>query len=204
MAQSQVAVLDAAGASVDFATILIGGVHRVQHVVTKIGKIGEFFRRHLDTIGDGTGTKNAVGDYSSTATDFKLRPAGGTVFVVERVVILLGDSATFVNDGYGAAAALTNGILVEKYDHGGSSVITSIHDGLAVKTNFDWARFAGNDVSVEYAGTNKHRVWDWRPPAPIRLDGTLNQELRFRLNDDFSVLTEHYFAAEGFKETVQV
>lgn len=204
MAQAKVTILDATGTQVDFATVVIAGEHRVQHVITKIGAIGEFFRRHLDTAGDGTGTKNATGDYSSTATDFKVRPASGTIYVVQRVVILVGDGAAHVNDGYGALSALTNGILVEKYDHGSPAVINSLHDGLPVKTNFDWARFAGNDVDVEYAGTNKHRVWDWRPTSPIRLDGTSSQELRFRLNDDFTGLTEHYFVAEGFKETVQV
>jgi hypothetical protein len=84
---------------------------------------GRFYQRrlvrHLDTVGDGSGTKNVVADYSSGAQAFKLAPAAGQIFFIENLNIFLDAGAAMPAGVFGAlGAALTNGFRPKIKDAG--------------------------------------------------------------------------------------
>ncbi|MHC4716619.1 MAG: hypothetical protein ACYS5V_06595 [Planctomycetota bacterium] len=97
--------------------------------------------RYLDTVGDGTGTKNAVGDYSgASAEQFYIQcpAAGGSNLVLTRMIIGIEDTTGMKPELYGAAAALGNGIQVKVIDADGTTVISDLTDGVPIKTNTQW------------------------------------------------------------------
>ncbi len=70
--------------------------------------------QYLDTNGDGTGTTNAIGNYSVTADDFyyeATRPCD-----IERMIVCVRDTGAFDAEDYGNGVALTNGIRVLVHD----------------------------------------------------------------------------------------
>lgn len=165
--------------------------------------------RYLDTSGDGSGTKNAIGNYSSTADIFYIQPAAGQVFRIVRMIILIGGKASSVKtDTYGSLSALTNGVTVRVQNDGGT--VINLTDGIPVKTNAGWGGLCFD--SVIYSSTSNtdtfNRVrWTFeRAGYPIRLDGSSNERLEVLLNDDFTggggadALTSHYFMAQGYIE----
>lgn len=201
--QSQFAVLDASAASINLASVLEGGEHRPYHVIARLGKVPRFFRRYLDTVGDGTGTKNANVDYSSGNVPFKIVPAAGTIMLIEKLSVLIGDTTNLNNDGYGAGAELTNGIKVEKWN---GATVDDYTDELTIKTMYDWAFMAGRDVQMTFGSgpSHEHHIYPWRPASPIRLVGDDDEDFRLNLNDNFSGLHDHNFIVEGIIETVIV
>lgn len=155
--------------------------------------------RYLDTDGDGGGTKNANGDYSSTATDFKLSPASGERFEIARLNVAIGDSGQIDSGKYGNNITLTNGITVAVKNAAG--VIVDITDGVPVMRNPDWSHLAGVDALPMEWGTGVGklvvRFTFERTGVPLQLDGSSGEYLAVTLNDDFSGLSEHYFMAQG-------
>lgn len=176
------------------------------------GPVPTIFTRHLDTDGDGTGTKNAIGDYSSTEEIFYIQPSSTQVFRITRMMVLVrGDKNSFYTDSYGSRTSLTNGIVVRTHDDSG--ILINLTDNVPVKTNGNWGRFC-YDSEVYPANTGNTdtylRVrWTFEKSGyPIRLDGSNNERLEVVLNDDFSLnsggsnseLVEHYFVAQGYIE----
>jgi hypothetical protein len=68
----------------------------------------------LSTNGDGTGTINAVGDYTATPTPFYIQPSATAVYVITELLLQLSDvGAAFALDEYGNLnAPLINGVLI--------------------------------------------------------------------------------------------
>ena len=84
--------------------------------------------RYLDTVGDGTGTKIATGNYSVMADDFKISPGATERFEIHRMVVFIEEDARMSLEEYGGmGVALTNGI--------------------PVKTNGGWSRIGG-DITI--------------------------------------------------------
>ena len=80
--------------------------------------MADLFSRYLDTNGDGTGTKNANGDYSSAEGIFYLAPGENEVFALSRMLISAYDTNGMQTQEYGnTAAALTNGIAIRISDN---------------------------------------------------------------------------------------
>lgn len=158
----------------------------------------------LDTVGDGSGTINANGDYSSAAEEFLISPAAETdkriAYKIYRMVISAEDTNGMQAQEYGnLGAALTNGVTIVHDD--GSMTITNLTP-TPIKTNALWGSYC-YDVDVKSWGSgNELLVVRWtfsKSGAPITLAN--NERLVVGLNDDFSGLISHGFMVQGQKVT---
>ena len=154
-----------------------------------------------DTNGDGTGTKNAIGDFSSTQGRFYFKCAPSEIAHISRVLVSLSDSVVSDSALYGGLAALTNGVVIEVRD-ADDNVIYNITDvDEPVKTNGHWARYSfdtavkvgdfplGDDVLVV-----RWSFWKFMPQGITLMPGW---SLNILLDDDFTGLVSHTFALQG-------
>jgi len=98
------------------------------------------FKRYADTNGDGTGTINIIGDYSSVTTTFFIQPPVTRTYVVAKTKIIIEDTSDFPTGGYGSiiSPGLTSGILFEVVDNNG--VVSDQLGGVPITTNAHWGR----------------------------------------------------------------
>jgi hypothetical protein len=89
--------------------------------------------RFLDLNGNGTGTNNAVGNYS-TPDDFYVEPPSNQDFLIKRLVIHIAD-ANIIAGNYGDLTALTNGVRLKFVLDG---VTYWADGGVPIKTNAQW------------------------------------------------------------------
>ena len=156
--------------------------------------------RYLDTNGNGTGTKNAIGNYG-TATSFYITPDSiRQRFILHRVLYYIEDDAQGIDlSTYGGITALTNGILVRNIRANGD--IYDLTDGVAIKTNGDIARIC-YDVTISAFPANNNFVtgrWTFsKSGAPIILNH--GDKLEFLMRDNLSTLVAHYFMIQGYIE----
>lgn len=158
--------------------------------------------RYLDTVGDGSGTKNANGNYAGGATIFRLAPAASTIYRVARMMISIGDTKGMVAEEYGdLGSALGNGVIVRV--HNGSSTVLDITDNLPVTTNGEWGRVCFDVDIKSWGNTNELLVARWtfmRAGQYLRLDGDASEELQVVLEDNLTGLLSHHFFAQGYEE----
>ena len=157
------------------------------------------FSRFADTNGDGTGTKNANGNYLITPDILYIQPPPQTVYRVHRMLISLEDTSGMQAQEYGnTGGALTNGVQARVQD--GDGTLSDLTDGVPVKTNAHWGRMC-YDVDVKSWGSGNELLcvrWTFaKSGAAIVLDGTLNERLEILLNDDFTGLISQYFLIQG-------
>lgn len=156
------------------------------------------FYRFLDTVGDGSGTKNAVGDYS-TPTDFKLtNPAAANgIMEVERLMVQIEDNAAVSAESYGGLSALSNGVILLVVDGDGDTVV-NITDDQPIKSNGHWAQFCF-DVTIDiFPGTNNFVEVRWtfaKAGAPVVLKP--GWSLIARMQDNLTGLVTHMLNAQG-------
>lgn len=156
--------------------------------------------RFLDTNGDGTGTKNANGNYSVTADDFFIQPAAGEVFVLNRLIVELRDSQGIQAEEYGnLGSALSNGINIKVTDSSDVEIL-DLTDGLPVTTNAAWGRMS-YDVDVKSWGAGDEVLlcrWTFGASGrPLILKD--QQKFKVTLNDNLTGLVAHYFMVQGYK-----
>ena len=157
---------------------------------------GLIFSRTLDTVGDGSGTKNAN---QVAATTFKLKPPAGLAMEVGRLIIQIRDNVAPNSDNYGNISALTNGIDVKVTRNG--ELLRDLTDGLPVKSNADWGRVC-YDIreSIFSAGTAFVQArWTFKrfSNRGLILSSSSDDALEVTCNDDLSGLVEHYFTGQG-------
>lgn len=154
--------------------------------------------RYLDTSGDGSGTKNANGDYSSIATDFKITTASNiSSLLIQMLSIHIRDTAALSADEYGNIAALTNGVSVGIYNPAGS-IVMDLMDNIPVKSNAGWSRGAFNIRADDFGSGDNFIAVQWHfanPGSWITLP--TNYSLRAHLHDNFTGLVDHYFFVSG-------
>lgn len=161
---------------------------------------GEYFSRFLDETGDGSGNKDAIGDYSAVVTDFLITPPVNNTFDIFRLLVQIADTGPIDAGFYGNNIVLTNGIRLLLLDNTGT-IITDYVDTMPIITNANWARFAFDAKKTDFgAGQNYIDIrWTFqRGGRPLRLR---NQSLAVRLNDDFTSLTSHTFLMQGLSLT---
>ena len=162
--------------------------------------------RALDTVGDGSGTKNAIGDYT-TPEEFLISPDAGELFTINRLIVSVGDSSGMLADEYGnLGSALSNGIKVEVHD--GSGLIYSLTDpDLPIKTNAQWG-IISYDVDLKSWGVTPSDDlllvrWTFaRFGQPVLLRSWNSEKLVVTLSDNMTGLLTHYFVAQGFESDV--
>lgn len=150
------------------------------------------FWRFLDTSGDGTGTKNAIGStYATTAATFYIQPPAGTVYDISRLIVTVEDSAVSGATNYGAIV-ITNGVVIRRVS--GSTILTYT-DGVSITTNTQWGRFC-EVTSITTQLQARCTFGD----ALIRLNGDKSERLEVVLRDSMSGLDGQYFLVQGFVE----
>ncbi len=155
--------------------------------------------QYLDTNGDGTGTIDAIGDYSSAEEIFYIEPAVTEKFLLTRLIVTVEDGQGMRAERYGAlASALTNGITVRVSNDSG--VIVSLDGGVPVKANAEWGRLC-YDVDVKSWGAGNELLlvrWTFEKTGDVlTIDGGLDHKLEVVLNDDFTGLVHQYFMVQG-------
>ncbi|MEW8120070.1 MAG: hypothetical protein AB2792_23160 [Candidatus Thiodiazotropha sp.] len=154
--------------------------------------------QYLSTSGDGTGTTNANGDYSSSVTEFYITPSGNDPYNVSRVIIGVEDTSGFQAQEYGnLGSALTNGIEVKCIDEH-DRVFNDLTAGIPIKTNAQWAA-ACFDAELKTWGAGDELLgvrWTFaKAGVPVLLKP--GERLSFLLNDDLTGIVAHTFFAQG-------
>jgi hypothetical protein len=198
-----VAVKDSAGGDLDLATRYLDSKNVLMYEELKSGIIQAPVLRFLDTVGDGSGTKDAAVDHSGAAEEYMLVPEADEAMRLYSLRVYIRDATTFNSNGYGAISSspLTNGVQVLVKD-GTGTLLDLLHEE-PVKCNAHWLRVGDADPGEAFgAGSTILTVTVplARSGVPIRVNGFDSEYLAVVLNDDFSALTEHYFWVEGFIE----
>lgn len=157
--------------------------------------------RFLDTVGDGTGTKDATGNYAAADTPFLIRTTDPSErYIIHRVMSYIEDAGGAPNLSlYGGLTALTDGIVCQVVYRDGT--IYPLTDGLAIQSNSEWARIC-YDVTIDTfpAGNNYvHARWTFsRSGWPIALNPF--DRLEFVMRDNLSSYVQHSFLVQGYIE----
>jgi hypothetical protein len=162
---------------------------------------GSFIYRLLDTVGDGTGTKNANVNGSVTPVTFKLiTEEGPHRNELYRMVVHIVDAGPLNADDYGGiAGGLVNGLDIGIYN-ADDSLLLDLLDGLPVKTNSDWGRLCYDVKTLDFGtGTDDAVAVRWTfskdMGGPIILEE--GQYIGVTVNDNLTGLIEHYFTLRG-------
>ena len=96
--------------------------------------------RFLDTAGDGSGTKNANGDYSITPDEFYFQPKRDCR--LDEMTIYIQDTKGMEPEEYGnLGSALSNGYSILIKDADGNGIV-DFCDGDPIKINADFSKLA--------------------------------------------------------------
>jgi len=159
--------------------------------------------RYLDDVGDGSGNKNANGDYT-TPDIFFIQPGAGEIYRIARLIISVEDGTGFTAVKYGNLAALTNGIQIRV--QGDSGTIIDLTDNVPIKSNSHYGRTC-YDVALKDWGAGDQLLcarWTFEKHGQmLRLDGDADggERLEVLLSDNFTGINFHYFLAQGYKES---
>ena len=156
--------------------------------------------RYLDTNGDGTGDKDAIGNFLFAPIDYYIKPGPTEVYAIERVIIFIKDNGRMNTGGYGAGGLLENGITCQIQND--TEVLVDMTDGIPVRANGDWSRLCYDLQNHEWGTGHNVVVARWtlaKTGISGQLDGRQdrNQKLVFRVNDDLRGLVEHTFQVQG-------
>jgi len=158
---------------------------------------GDAIFQFMDTVGDGSGTTNAIGDYT-TPDDFIFEAQGDAY--LHRLLISIEDDSGMTAEEYGNIAALTNGWELKAYDQGGTEIL-DLTAGIVVQSNAHIGRVCF-DVDIKSWGTtptNEVLVARWsfdKAGQPLQL--AKGEQLRVELADNFAGIIGHYFMVQGY------
>ena len=153
----------------------------------------------LDTVGDGSGTFEATGDYSSVADDFYIQAPAGELWAISRILITGRDTGNFRPEYYDVGGPLTNGIRLIHEENGVENDLTSQSP---VKTLAEWGSYCYDVNIYDFGAGDEYFDVRWsffRAGTFVDLAGDTNDKLIVRLNDDFTGLNSHRFLVQGFK-----
>ncbi|MCP4897894.1 MAG: hypothetical protein GY906_13055 [bacterium] len=158
--------------------------------------------RALDDVGDGSGEKNHVADYSVTPSKALLVPTEDLIYAIGSLQIFIADNATIGADKYGGTKALAEGKgMLLRVEDDEDNVVMDLFDGGEVLTNAGWALLSGQitDAGIgsgaNYLFTEINflsKLGDY-----LRLDGRSKERLVLHLRDDLTDLLKHYFMCFG-------
>lgn len=158
--------------------------------------------RFLDTVGDGSGTKQAIFNFSATPVPYMIKPAAGEIFRIARLIVRIKTTADIKDAFYGSSTTLTNGIGLRHQSDTGT--IDDLCDGIPIKVNDDWGRHCFDfDVGEKTGKKTGTARWTFSKGGQyVRLVGTTGDSLQVLLNDDFSGggFVDHLFFVMGYIE----
>ena len=156
----------------------------------------------MDTVGDGSGSYQATGNYSSAVTNFKFTDLNGAGFSgraeIHRLLVKVQDVGALDADKYGNGITLTNGIVLTLRDSSDAVVYT--YTAAPVKSSGDWAGLCYDVQNLAFGTGDEILAVRWtfsRAGAPIKIDCDEGYYLNLALNDDLSGLTAHTFQLQG-------
>ena len=155
------------------------------------------FSSFLDVNGDGSGEKNAIGNYSQMPAEFQYRQLSCGETHIARLIISLSDQGTLDAGQYGNGIQLRAGIRLVKKDARGK-IVQDLTDGQPVKTNGDWAHFCYDVRPLNFGSGVTHLSARWtfaKSGEPLVVKQ--GESLCVLLADDFSGLVSHRFLAQG-------
>ena len=160
----------------------------------------------MSTNGDGTGTVEAIGDYSVTPLRLKVSRAGGYGHIA-RMIVQIQDFGRFDASKYGNGLILTNGIRI--YVRNAADELLWEYTSFPVKTNADWAAmchdfsyFDFGDGSTDNIGSVRWTFQQAGQRCLLQFDQ--GEYLEVVLNDDFTGLVHHRFTVQGHDVTQEV
>ncbi len=147
------------------------------------------------------GEINAVGNYSSVAGTFFIKPPVGKIYIINKLTVHIGDTGAFHGGGYGAQSSpLTNGINIGI----ATGAVTSFLTSKPIKAHTEFTAYTGQaQYNTWSTGDNDYTAtWDFLANgAPIVIDGDLVQLFGAILSDNFSHLAKHLFHVKGLEIT---
>ena len=152
--------------------------------------------QNVSSNGDGTGTTELIG---AAAADYYVRPSPGEKFTLKRLNMVQIDANFNAATGYGAGAALTNGITVTV--EGDNGVIVN-YTPIPIKKTYDWALLSGVDASsINAAGADVNIVrWTFsKGCGDIVLDGAKGEFLKVSFGDAMNFMTSLAIQVQGCK-----
>jgi len=150
--------------------------------------------RFLDTVGDGTGTKEAAADFSVTADDFFIQPGVGEVFVLESLTVEV------TGDKNAISGALPNGLTMQVLTSA-DALVLDLLDGETIQQNSHWKRY-GFDTELQEGLVGQKRTVSFRldmSKTGRSIILTNQEKFNVNLNDDFSGLDSMRFFVKGFE-----
>ena len=154
----------------------------------------------MDTVGDGSGTTNAIGNYSDIGaglTEFRLKHNTG-VQELRRLLVYIEDSGSLDAALYGNGQILTNGIRIQLRNS--SAQVLEEYTAFPILSNGDWAGHCHDAVPLSWGTGNQILSIRWtfsKSGQPIYVNGFQGEYLTILLNDDFSGLVKHLFIVQG-------
>lgn len=201
--KTAIPVTDSAGADLSLATRSIDSMRVLLTEELRSGPAQEYIHRYLDSVGDGSGTKNGGLDHSGAAEEYMLVPSGEIYRITKLRIFIEDTGGAFPYDGYGAIATgtVTNGVEVKVKD-GSGDVLDLLH-GIPATSNSTWLHHGQLEtISPFSTGYLMVVTLDFAASGTVvRLDPTDNsQYLAVILEDNFSTIETHCFIAEGYVE----
>jgi hypothetical protein len=157
--------------------------------------------RLLDTVGDGSGTKNMIGNYSGAPVQVLIKPPDNTIYVLTEFQCQNSDKGSYLQDVFAAfAGPLTNGITIAGYDRLGN-ITLPLTNGGTLKTNDDWYHLGYHAEIHAWSATEASLIASLVGShfgTGFQLDGNKGEYLAVTLNDDFTGLVDQTFLAKGY------
>ena len=160
-----------------------------------------FLSQFLDTNGDESGTINQAVNGSITPVEFKITPPADKLYALKVFQIEIS-TLTAIDSilQYGDLAPLANGILLKVMTGSGTATVKDFSRS-PIRDNADLfflglnATDAGNrnDPNAAVGTVDLERFFD----SPIRLDGSLGEELIVTIQDDLSGLVSQEMNVTG-------
>ncbi len=156
--------------------------------------------KNLTLDGDGS-TFNANVDGSVTPQLFWYSPPQNTKARIYRMIIFVRDTGVFTADGFGALAALTNGIdiYVARNNAASGATILNLDADNKVQSNADWGRLC-YDARLDAYGSGDNFIvvrWTFANTGAYLTLGE-NDYIIAEINDDLTGLVEHTYTVQGF------
>ena len=159
--------------------------------------------QQLSTAGDGTGTVEMVGNYSSTATEFSVDgpTAPEDYLYLERILIFVQDTGVFDAEGWANMGTLTNGIDLKVVNAADETLVQLTP--APIKSSGDLAALCHDVVFADY-GTGENYAtarWTFTKFTPDGLVLNAGEKLVATLHDNMSSLTKQRMTVQGYLQT---
>jgi len=157
------------------------------------------FFRFLDSVGNGSGSKTMVANFSGAATSYKMIVPAGKIYIATQFVIHISGAGSYSATNFGGIATLTNGILLNIRMNG---VVGSLLDNVAIKDNSTFYHMSPQLMQIiNLAGATSVLVAQYNPSdfgLPATLNGDTGDYIEAVLHDDFSLLGTFDMHVKGY------